>query len=285
MEEDGLAEGLAGGTAVVTGAAGGIGLGIARAAADAGMSLVIADIAADRLAAVEKEFLDRGIETLAIVTNTADPAAVDRLAHQAIERFGAPRLLVNNAGVEMMGDIWELPAEQWQRIMDINVLGPVHGVRAFVPAMIAARTPAYIANITSIGGLGMSGGQAPYIVSKHALLSFTECLFLELAEAAPHIKVSAVLPGPVATRIFTDAVALTEQAHIAKAHDQMEAVLAQGMSGDDAGRAIVDQIVEGRFWVSPHPEMMEGAAQSRAAYLAGLHTPAQRVRPSYDSKK
>lgn len=280
-----MAEGLAGGTAVVTGAAGGIGLGIARAAADAGMSLVIADIAADRLAAVEKEFTDRGVETLAVVTNTADPASVDALAAKAIDRFGAPRLLVNNAGVEMMGDIWKLPAEQWQRIIDINVLGPVHGVRAFVPAMIAAGTPSYVANITSIGGLGMSGGQAPYIVSKHALLSFTECLFLELAEAAPHIKVSAVLPGPVATRIFTDAVALTDQSHIAKAHDHMKDMLAnQGMTGDEAGTLIIDQIAEGRFWVSPHPEMMAGAAQSRATYLAGLHTPAQRVRPSYHTE-
>lgn len=275
-----MTEKLAGGVAVITGAAGGIGLGIAKAAAAAGMRLVLADIAKDRLTSVAAQFEADGVETLAVIADMADPASIDRLAATALDRFGAPRLLVNNAGVEMLGDIWELTAAQWQRALDINVLGPINGTRAFAPAMIAAKTPSFIANVTSIGGLGIAAVQSPYIISKHALLSFTECLYMEMARDAPHIAVSAVLPGPVNTRIFTDADALIGKPHIDEHFRHMKEMLSQhGLSPEEAGTMIVEQIAEGRFWVSCHPEMMVGSAKARADYLAGQRTPAERVRP------
>ncbi len=272
-----MGEHLAGGTAVVTGAAGGIGLGIARAAAAAGMKVVMADIVADKLAEVADDMAGQGHDVLAVPTDVTDPAALDRLARMATEHFGSVRLLVNNAGIEAVGRMWELSAEQWRRTIGINVLGPVNGVRAFAPAMIADGGPAFIANVASIGGLAMAGNQAAYLSSKHAVLSLSECLFLEMQAAAPHIHVSCVLPGPVQTRIFTDAPVGGDPEAAAKFVAHMDTVLAsEGVTGDDAGQMIFDQIVEGRFWVTTHPDMLVRAAKARADHLAELTLPAAR---------
>jgi NAD(P)-dependent dehydrogenase (short-subunit alcohol dehydrogenase family) len=272
-----MANDLTGGVAVITGAAGGIGLGVAKAAAAAGMKLVLADIAEAALGEVARTFIDQGYETLAMPTDVADPKALDRLAAATHERFGSVRLLVNNAGIETLGKIWELSAEQWQRTLGINVLGAVNGVRAFAPAMIAAGRPAFISTVASIGALGMGPGQTPYILSKHAMLAFSEGLFLEMEEAAPHIAVSVVLPGPVRTRIFVDAPAADIGEPLAQYRAQMDDIIStQGLHPDDAGQMIFDQIADGRFWVTTHQAMLEASVKSRADYLSGLVSPAQR---------
>jgi NAD(P)-dependent dehydrogenase (short-subunit alcohol dehydrogenase family) len=269
---------LAGGVAVITGSANGIGAGIARAAAARGMRVVLADIAVERLNKIADELSTAGTEVLAVPTDVTDPAALDHLAAATREKFGDVRLLVNNAGIETIGNAWELTAAQWERVMRINVLGPIHGVRAFAGAMVAAGAPAFISNVASLGGLAMMPEQTPYIMSKHAVLSFSECLSLEMSLAAPQIRVSAILPGPVATRIFTDAQVGSGNASYHRHRDIMDNMMAaHGMPPDEAGRLILDQIAEGRFWVSPHPEMLAESARQRAAHLAKLERPS--IRP------
>ena len=266
---------LGGGVAVITGAAGGIGEGLARVAAELGMRLVLADIAVDRLHDVADALAATGSEVIAVTTDVRDPAALDRLADEAYEHFGEVRLLINNAGIEALGFTWELSAEQWNRVIDINVLGVIHGVRAFAGRMIAAGKPAFISNVSSIGGLSMMPVQTPYILSKHAVLSFSECLYLEMEQAKAPIRVSAVLPGAVATRIFDDAPGGANPQSIDAHRAAMKHILsAHGMTPVEAARLILDQIAEGRFWVSPHPEMMRESAERRAAHLATLATPA-----------
>jgi len=116
--------------------------------------------------------------------------------------------------------------------------------------------------------------QTPYILSKHAVLSFSECLYLEMEQVKAPIRVSAVLPGPVATRIFEDAPGGSNPDSIAFHRAAMNAALSeQGMTPLDAARLILDQVAEGKFWVSPHPEMMQASASRRAAHLAALATP------------
>jgi len=265
---------LGGGVAVITGAAGGIGEGLARVAAERGMRLVLADINADRLHDVADALAATGSEVIAITTDVRDPAALDHLADATYEHFGEVRLLINNAGIEALGFTWELSAEQWNRVIDINVLGVIHGVRAFAGRMVAAGKPAFISNVSSIGGLSMMPVQTPYIMSKHAVLSFSECLYLEMEQAKAPIRVSAVLPGPVATRIFEDAPGGSNPDSIAFHRAAMSAALSQqGMTPIEAARLILDQIAAGKFWVSPHPEMMAESANRRAAHLAALATP------------
>lgn len=271
-EQDNGIDSLKGGVAVVTGAARGIGEGIARAAASRGMKLVLADIAEDRLHALAAE-LSASVETLAVPTDVADPAAIDRLAAAASDRFGDVRLLVNNAGIEVIGYSWELSTDQWERAIRINALGPIHGVRAFAGRMVAAQKPAFIVNVSSLAALGSTPLTAPYMLTKHAILSFSESLFLEMQRKAPMIRVSAVLPGPVATGIFDDALGADAGAGVDKHRAIMQHVLAQGMNAQEAGRMILDQVEAGSFWVTTHPEMMAETARTRADYLAGFKDP------------
>ena len=267
-------ETFAGGVAVVTGAGGGIGEGVARAAVAAGMRVVLADVAGDRVETLAREIKDGGGEALAVVTDVADPAALDRLAACTHEAFGDVRLLVNNAGIEMLGHVWDIPAETWDRALRINVLGVINGVRAFAPAMIKAGRAAAIANLSSVGGLGMMPIQTPYIVSKHAVLSFTECLALEMELIGAPVTVSAVLPGPVSTRIFDDAPVGVDRAGVEGHRAYMQKMLRDhGISPLDAGRLILEGLARGDFWVSPHPQMMADAATQRAGYLGGMERP------------
>jgi NAD(P)-dependent dehydrogenase (short-subunit alcohol dehydrogenase family) len=262
-----------GGVAVVTGAGSGIGEGLARAAAELGMSVVLADVARERIERVAGEFRAGGGLAWPIPTDVADPAAHDRLAASVHERLGDVRLLVNNAGIETLGLTWELPAEVWERTIRINVLGVIHGVRAFAPRMLAAGKPAWIANLSSIGGLAMMPVQTPYIVSKHAVLSFSECLRLEMELQGAPISVSAVLPGPVATRIFADA-ATGRDATAVEAHRRvMQQMVGGGLSARQAAERILAGVAAGSFWVSTHPELTAQMAKARAEHLATQATP------------
>jgi NADP-dependent 3-hydroxy acid dehydrogenase YdfG len=260
------------GVAVVTGAGSGIGEALARTAAASGMTVVLADIDAGRIERVCTEIGAAGGTALAIPTDVADPAALDRLAAKTHEAFGDVRLLINNAGVETVGLIWEIPAELWERTFRINVLGVVNGVRAFAPRMLECGRPAHIANVASVGGISIFPVETAYISSKHAVLSFTEGLYLEMLMQRRPIHVSAVMPGPVATSIFDDA----KGAGSAQDHHRtvMKDMLADGMQPMEAARIILAGIAHGDFWVSTHPDLTLKTARMRAEYLSSLALPA-----------
>ncbi len=266
-------EALHGGVAVITGAASGIGEGLARYAAEIGMKLVIADINEDRLQAVAEDIRSKGSEVLVVPTDVSDAVAIDRLADAAFEHYGEVRLLINNAGIETLGFIWEIPAALWDKTLDINIHGAVHGVRAFAPRMIGSGKPGFIANTASIGGLGIMPVQTSYIMSKHALIAFSECLAMEMQVKQAPIQVSAILPGPVATRIFEDSK-VNEDPVSAFHREAMRSMLAeQGMTGYEAAQTILPQIADGQFWVSTHPEITQQFATNRADHLANLRQP------------
>jgi NAD(P)-dependent dehydrogenase (short-subunit alcohol dehydrogenase family) len=267
-------EAFAGGTAVITGAGSGIGEGLARCAAELGMNVVLADVAADRIEKVAAEIADGGGTAFPVVTDGTDRFAIERLADAAYDRFGSVRLVINNAGIETIGYSWEIPAEVWDRLLAINVSGVVHGSRIFAKRLVEAGEPAFIANVASIGALGMMPTQAPYMMSKHAVLSFTECLFLEMQLKGAPIHVSAVLPGQVATRIFEDAPADRQSGFVEKQRTLMKAMLEQtGLTPIAAGQIILEGIAAKRFWVSTHPETTAHMAKGRANYLSALSDP------------
>jgi NAD(P)-dependent dehydrogenase (short-subunit alcohol dehydrogenase family) len=267
-------EELRGGVAVITGAGSGIGEGLARVAAEQGMKVVVADIVLDRAESVAKAITEQGGDALALKVDVSAPDSIDALAATVHDHWGDVTLLVNNAGVETLGFTWELSTAQWEKTLNINIHGAIHGVRAFAQRMIAAGKPAWIANTASIGGLGMMPIQTSYILSKHAMISFSECLFLEMQIKQAPIKVSAILPGPVATRIFEDGGTTTDtssEQHRVMMHAMLEA---DGISGYEAAQRILPQIAAGEFWVSTHPEITREFAAARAAYLTALGKPA-----------
>ena len=259
------------GVAVITGAGSGIGEALAHTAAASGMKVVLADIDAGRIERVCAEIGAAGGTALAIPTDVADPTALDRLAAKTHEAFGDVRLLINNAGVETVGLIWEIPAELWERTFRINVLGVVNGVRAFAPRMLECGRPAHIANVASVGGISIFPVETAYISSKHAVLSFTEGLYLEMLMQRKPIHVSAVMPGPVATSIFDNA----KGAGSAQDHHRtaMKDMLADGMQPMEAARIILTGIAHGDFWVSTHPDLTLKTARMRAEYLSSLALP------------
>jgi NAD(P)-dependent dehydrogenase (short-subunit alcohol dehydrogenase family) len=262
-----------GGVAVITGAGSGIGAGLARHSSELGMRVVVADIAVDRAEAVAEGIRAAGGDALAVHTDVSVPEALDALAAITRERFGDVTLLMNNAGIETLGLVWELPAPLWEKTLQVNIHGVIHGVRAFVPGMLAAGRKAWIANTSSIGGLGMMPIQTSYILSKHAILSFSECLRLEMQLQQAPISVSAILPGPVSTRIFEDSQ--TGAAPGNERHRQImhSMIAADGISADEAARRILPQIAAGEFWISTHPQMTQEFAQRRAQYLTALALP------------
>lgn len=267
-------EQFAGGTAVITGAGSGIGEGIARVAASLGMNVVLADISKDRIEQVAASIDSTGASVLPVVTDVTDIAALERLADAAYHRFGAVRLVVNNAGIETIGFSWEIPDETWDRLLSINVRGVVHGSRIFARRMLESGKPGFISNVTSIGALGMMPTQAPYMMSKHAVLSFTECLFLEMQLKKAPIHVSAVLPAQVRTRIFEDAPADRGSGFVERQREMMHAMITQiGLTPVQAGEIILDGIAAGNFWVSTHADTTAEMAQRRADYLAALAEP------------
>ncbi|WP_255799540.1 SDR family NAD(P)-dependent oxidoreductase [Mycobacteroides abscessus] len=276
------------GVAVITGAGSGIGAGLARHASALGMTVVLADIDGEAVGALSEELTASGGQAVGALCDVRDPHSMQELAEHCYQDIGPVRLLVNNAGVEQFGYLWDTPVTNWNRVMDINVTGVFHGVRAFLPRMIAAGTPAWVWNLSSIGGVAVVPLQTPYIVSKHAVLALTECLHLEIQHAGhDHIRVQAVLPGAVVSNIFESAgdVAADGASDQRAAQFQREAMLdikAAAMDPVDAAEAIFNQAVDGRFYLLTQPEYVGSAMIERANVLATQRAPELRAKPRYD---
>jgi NAD(P)-dependent dehydrogenase (short-subunit alcohol dehydrogenase family) len=271
-----------GGVAVITGAGAGIGAGLARHAARLGMTVVLADIDAKSIAALRDELTAAGATVVDVVCDVRDPEAVHALAERTYRDVGLVRLLVNNAGVEQFGYLWDTPVENWTRLVDINISGVFHGVRAFLPRMLATEEPAWVWNLSSIGGVAVVPLQAPYIMSKHAVLALTECLQLEvqLAGHDHHIHVQAVLPGAVVSNIFESAGGVID-GDVAAAESQRSAMLdikADAMNPLAAAETIFDQAAEGRFYLLTQPDYVGSAMAERAEVLTSQRPPMLRGR-------
>jgi len=272
-------EAFGGGVAVITGAGSGIGAGLARHASRLGMTVVLADVNGDAVAALRDELSAAGGVAHDVVCDVRDPDAVRDLADRAYRDVGPVRLLVNNAGIEQFGYLWDTPVANWQRIMDINVSGVFYGVRAFLPKMMATDEPAWVWNLSSVGGVVAIPLQGPYIVSKHAVLAMTECLRLDVESAGHghHVHVQAVLPGAVVSNIFesaggVDASAATDVAAAERQRAAMLGIKAGAMDPVAAAETVFEQAAEGRFYLLTQPSVA-AAMTERANVLAAQRPP------------
>ncbi|WP_369143843.1 SDR family NAD(P)-dependent oxidoreductase [Streptomyces sp. R44] len=269
------AEVFGGRTAVITGASSGIGAGLARHAAGLGMKLVLADIAAERLAEFAGELSATGAEVTAVVTDVADPASVEALADTAYTRFGTVDLLVNNAGIMAMGYSWEIPAERWDAMLRINIGGYVNGIRAFVPRMLERGEKAWVVNVSSIGGLLPSPLMAPYSVTKFGTLALTESLHYEMQMKGAPIQVSVVTPGSVRSEIFRAArPGETDPPEIAAFNERLQAMADEhGLTPEEHAERVFEMVAEGRYWAIPQPEQLFPALQPRTDMILGRENP------------
>jgi len=271
-------EKFSGGVAVITGAGAGIGAGLARHASRLGMTVVLADIDKDAVAVLSDEIRETGASAVDVVCDVRDPDALHELADRTYRDVGPVRLLVNNAGVEQFGYLWDTPIANWQRVVDINVSGVFFGVRAFLPKMMATDEQAWVWNLSSVGGVVAIPLQAPYIMSKHAVLALTECLHLDVRSAGHdhHIHVQAVLPGAVVSNIFESAGGVDSNAgDVAAAEAQRSAMLhvkAAAMDPLVAAETVFEQAAEGRFYLLTQ-RSVGSAMQERANVLAAQRPP------------
>ena len=266
--------------AVITGAASGIGLGLADRLAAEGMRVVMADVEAPALAAAARQV--RRVPTgdadvLAVVTDVADPAAVEALRDAAVSAYGAVHLLCNNAGVGgPHGPVWECPPGEWDWVLGVNLGGVINGIRAFLPVLLA-QDAAHVLNTSSIFGV-FAGALGPYGVSKHAVAALTETLYFNLrAIGAAHVGVSVLCPGAVQTNFAASArnrpawagpaAAATEDEKAAAGNFSRLSVL--GTTPAEVAEIVVDGIRDGRFYILTSQNRNAAVARRAHEILAG----------------
>jgi NAD(P)-dependent dehydrogenase (short-subunit alcohol dehydrogenase family) len=253
--------------AVITGAASGIGAGLAREAARRGMQVVLADRDADGLAEVATGI---GSAALAVPTDVADLASVDALAKAAYDAHGQVDLLFNNAGVMFTGASWEIAPAQWQTALSVNIGGIVNAIHAFVPRLIAAQRPARIINTASVGGFLPSPLMAPYSATKFAVVGLTEALAGELKMLKTQIEVSLLAPGPVKSGIFREPPTPLSAGFKKVMTDMLEA---NGLTGEEFAPLVLDAVARGDYWIIPQPEAFDGGFAARNAAITARQNP------------
>ena len=271
--------------AVITGAASGFGREFARALGAQGAKLVLADV--DQKGTQETlGLLPPGTEAIAVRCDVRSPEALDELADKAYARFGAAHLLFNNAGVAVCGPAWTATLEDWKWVLDINLMGVVHGVRSFVPRMIASGEPGHVINTASVAGLLSLPGSAVYCVSKHAVVTLSECLRHDLRVAGAPIGVSVLCPAFVQTGIFESArnrpqeLAATNPLGGAYEEAGKKAVAASKLSAADIARITLEAVKADRFYVLPHVKAKAGI-ETRMQDILGERDPTDISRPVF----
>src|ERR1700738_3656126 len=191
---------LAGKTAFVTGGASGIGLGLGRAFAQAGLKVMVADIEADALAAAVKSLENVRPGVRGVICDVADPSSVERAAKASYEAFGNVHVVCNNAGVAAGSGIDDISLDNWRWVLDVNLMGVVHGIRTFLPHIRAHREGGHIVNTASMAGMNSGLGFTPYVASKFAVVGMSEGLAKQVGPLG--IGVTVLCPGFVRTRIW-----------------------------------------------------------------------------------
>jgi NAD(P)-dependent dehydrogenase (short-subunit alcohol dehydrogenase family) len=263
---------LSGRVAVVTGAASGIGRGLAQRFAEEGMRVVLSDVEAGPLADVAKELAARGAEVLTQVADVSRAESVQALADAALARFGAVHVVCNNAGVVTAGPVHELSQQDWEWVLGVNLWGPIYGVRSFLPILMK-QDEAHIVSTASTAGLVAGAAIGPYNVSKFGVVALMETVAREMA--GTNVGVSVLCPGPINTRIVTaernrpsDKAAHTESEAERRFYAGAAPMLAKGMEPSEVAELLVRGIRERRFWILTHPADWKLIVQRRAAALA-----------------
>jgi NAD(P)-dependent dehydrogenase (short-subunit alcohol dehydrogenase family) len=269
-------------TAVITGAASGFGLEMARLAAREGMHVVMADVQPDALEFAAHEVRDLGAQVLAQRVDVAKAADVEALGAATRERFGAPHVVFNNAGVAAAGLIWEHPAHDWEWVVGVNLMGVAHGVRVFTPMMLdaAKADPAYeghVVNTASMAGLLSPPNMGLYNATKHAVVALTETLYQDLALVTDQVSASVLCPYFVPTAIHRsernrpaghEPAAPTKSQLIGRAMSE-KAVTSGKVTAAQVAQAVFDALRERRFYVYSHPHALKSVRTRLDDVVAG----------------
>ncbi|MET0458086.1 MAG: SDR family NAD(P)-dependent oxidoreductase [Ilumatobacteraceae bacterium] len=260
-------DGLAGRTAVITGAASGLGRAMAERMAGEGMQLVLADIEADPLTELGALLADGGASVITERVDVSRADDIERLADAAYERFGAVHVLCNNAGVVKRARAWDLTVDDWEWVLGVDLWSVIHAVRVFVPRMRDGGEGGHIVNTASMSGLLPIPNLAAYSVAKAAVVALSEALQLDFDAVGTPIGVSVLCPVFIATRITESErnrpAELTNAAAI-PAVARTTAGVTSTMDAAEVAVAVVDAIRTDRFWILTHDDY-RAVIQARAA--------------------
>ena len=258
--------------AVVTGAASGIGLGLAERCVKEGMKVVLADVEEAALNQAEKALRAQGGTVLSVRTDVSKADDIETLSKKTLDEFGAVHLLFNNAGVEVTGRVWEQTLSDWEWIINVNLWGVIHGVRVFVPIMLQQQTECHVVNTASTASLTSGPGLGSYRMTKHGITGLSETLYHELNQQNAPIGVSVLFPSFVRTRLQQadrnrpselqnqpGEVQLSpeEQERIQWFREQNE----KGMPPEQFADIVFNGIKKNQFYIISHPESMTSIRQ------------------------
>ena len=242
-------------TAVVTGAASGMGRAFAERFGALGMNVVLADVEEPRLNEVAGNMRESGSNVLPVVADVGSGESVDALAAKAFDTFGAVHVLCNNAGVGGGGPIAELTTNDWKWVLDVNLWGVIHGLRAFLPTMLESGEEGHIVNTASMAGMMAGPMMGPYNATKFAVVAITETLQAELAMTTDRIGASVLCPGFVNTDIMDSA------------RNRPAELAGRQLDPDPAQRAAFKAMLEGGKQPAEVALMVEDAIRNRRPYI------------------
>lgn len=266
--------------AVITGAASGIGFGMAQVFGERGMKLVLADLDADALDAAVTELRNTGIEAVGQTCDVSQLDQVEALADFTMATYGAVHVLCNNAGVGLTTSTMNLNLKDWKWIIDIDLWGPIYGVKVFCP-LIEAQGEGHICSTSSMAGLTSSRSLGAYNVAKHGVVALMSTLERELRSRKSKVTASVLCPGPISTNISSNSVKTRpEKTSGKKRHKEetpeskaiaerkakkIQALLDEGMQPIEVGNLVVDSIQENKFWILTHPQWTSTLERELAA--------------------
>jgi NAD(P)-dependent dehydrogenase (short-subunit alcohol dehydrogenase family) len=269
---------LAGKTAFVTGGASGIGLALGRALAEAGMKVMLADIETDALAVAVESLRNVGPDARGVTCDVADPRSLERAAQAAYEAFGNVHVVCNNAGVAGGGGIDNISLDTWRWVLDVNLMGVVHGIRTFLPHIRAHGEGGHVVNTASLAGLVSGLGFGPYTASKFAVVAMSEGLAMQLEPLG--IGVTVLCPGYVRTRMPESERNRPERYGRAQTPDpaspagilaaQIAKLVQSGLDPRDVAARTLTAIRERDLYVFTHPQVRAEVEQRFAAILAAM---------------
>lgn len=267
--------------AVITGAASGIGRGMAESFAAAGMKIVLSDVEERALAATTAALRASGADVHSVVTDVSKAEQVEALAAETLRKYGSVHVLCNNAGVGAGGwPGWATTLDDWHWVLGVNLMGVVHGIGTFMPIMIEQGGDAHIVNTASVAGL-IPGDALPYTVSKAAVVALSESVLLDLQRGGFKPKISVLCPGFVSTNILdsgrnrppelANKSALRVGARAEAIREWSREQIQQGLSPRAVGDEVLRAIQEERFYVLTHPEWRPHIERRMKNLLSGTN--------------
>jgi NAD(P)-dependent dehydrogenase (short-subunit alcohol dehydrogenase family) len=270
---------LRGKVAVVTGGASGIGRAMAECFAASGMKLVLADIERGPLDEAVARLRASGAEAIGVPTDVTRAAEVRALADRALEAFGAVHVVCNNAGVAPMGKLLETSLEDWRWVVEVNLMGVVHGVAVFGPLLVR-QGGGHIVNTASAAGLLAPPGLGAYAATKHAVVGLTETLYYELKDTG--VGCSVLCPGLVNTRIFESErnrpaeLGGAAASYGARQEQARKLISSQGTPPEQIAERVLQAIRSEALYILPHDELKPFVEARYRGIVAGQNPPRDR---------